>query len=48
MVREGHCRGTVLGGPAAEAVYPAGPIQQGVFRVYVEMNELAQTVSDLK
>ncbi len=42
MVGEGDGRGPVLGGPPAEPVDPAGPVQKRIFGVYVEMNELSQ------
>jgi hypothetical protein len=47
MVREGHGGRAVLGGPPAEAVDTASPVQQRILGVYVEMNELFQIVVSL-
>jgi hypothetical protein len=47
MVREGDGRRAVLGGPPAEAVDTARPVQQRILGVHVEMDELFQIVVSL-
>jgi hypothetical protein len=42
MVGKGDCRSAVFGRAPAEAVDAAGPVEEGVLRVNVEMNELRQ------
>ena len=47
MIGQGYGGSAVIRAPAAEIVDPAGPIEQGVFRVNVEMNELTQPIQTL-
>ncbi len=47
MVGKSDRRGAVLGATAAEIVDPTGTVEQGIFRVNVEMNELTQPIQTL-
>ncbi len=48
MVGQCDGRSPIFGGPSAKTIHTAGPIEQGVFRVNVEMNELRQLCQALK
>ncbi len=47
MIGQGDGGGAVIRATAAEIVDSAGPVEQGVFRVNVEMNELTQPIQTL-
>ena len=42
MVGQRDRRSTVFGGPAAETVYPAGPVEERILGVDVEMYKFVQ------